>query len=424
MNNLHEIKRCAIYARKSTDHGMEQKFTSIDAQVESCMNYITAHASEGWIHVSTYTDVAQSGGTMDRPGVKELLEETREGCFDIIVIYKLDRISRSIRDFANLLHDLEDLGVSLVIVTQNFDSGTPMGRLCLNFLSSFAEFERAMTRDRISDKARILAEQGLWNAGRPPFGYVLGEKRSLVIEKCEAETVQRIFAEAIRGITPHDIADLLNRNNAAPPRVRSNSRAKWDAYKVTRVLQRRLYAGFTTTKDGREFPGRHTAIVTDEEWEKANSVLKAQGALKEKKQRGKHRDIVYPLAGIIRCPVCGEVLSGTYALSHGYINRYYICRRHKSGSKICPFKGLPATAVERAVAQQLASLANDINVVLAIKARLPQLTNRDITEALSNVDMLADRLSDVALGELFKALYKSVVVNPDSETMELERYTA
>lgn len=424
MTTTPTIKRCAVYARKSTDHGMDQQFTSIDAQVESCMNYITAHASEGWVHVSTYTDVAQSGGTMERPGVKELLEETREGCFDIIVIYKLDRISRSIRDFANLLHELDDLGVSLVIVTQNFDSGTPMGRLCLNFLSSFAEFERAMTRDRISDKARILAEQGLWNAGRPPFGYVLGEKRSLVIDEREASTVRLIFKQAARGVTPYAIAEFLRNNHATPPRKRGNVQREWSAAGVARVLARRLYAGFTSTKDGREFPGQHAAIVSDDTWQKANDLLKEQGAIRQQKPRQKHKDLVYPLKGIIRCPICGEELSGTYALSHGYLNRYYTCRRHVRGAKVCPFKGLPAATVERAVAQQLASLANDANVVSAIKARLPQLSNRDITEALRNADMLADRLSDAALGELFKALFKSVVVNLEAETMELERYTA
>lgn len=420
------FKRCAVYARKSTDHGMkDQAFTSIDAQIESCTNYINAHAAEGWLHVATYQDVAISGANLDRPGVQELLGEVRAGSVDIVVIYKLDRLSRSIRDFANLSHEFEQRKVSLVIVTQNFDSATPMGRLCLNFLSSFAEFERSMIRDRILDKSLALAQQGLWNAGLPPFGYRLGEQRRLVPDEKEAEVVKLVFSLAGKGDDPLAIAKKLQALQLAPPRTRKKGAdaTPWHAAAVRDILKRRLYAGKIAFK-GKEYEGQHEAIVTENAWAKADEEIQKAARLNPKKPRQKRDPMAYPLQDILLCPACGEPLRGTYVTSHGRINRYYVCARHTRGAKSCPFKGLPAATVEKAVAGQLASLASDPDVLCALRERLPHLTGRDISAALSNVDMLVDRLSDAALGTLFKALYKTAVVDLEANTLRLERYTA
>lgn len=412
-------KRCAVYARKSTDFGMKQTFTSIDAQIESCKRHIEAHAAEGWLLQEVYSDVAISGGTMERPAMQKMLADIRAGRIDAIVTYKLDRISRSIRDFSNLLYELEELGVSLVIITQNFDTSTPMGKLCINFLSSFAEFEREMTRDRIRDKAASLAQQGLWNAGRPPFGYRLDEQRFLHQEPAEAAAVRRMFLDAAAGVPLHETACYLNASHAPKPRTRSGQDAPrpWSGDKIKAVLRRRLYAGVTTSH-GTEYPGRHEAIVSNEEWQAAQAALKLS-LRQEKPARG----LSYPLRGLLRCPVCGSPLAGTFSAGRrGNISRYYICYVHKKHKERCSFSGLPAAAVEQAVARQLSALAHDKDMLAVLQRKLPQLERRDIAEALQNVDLLAGRLSDDALGTLFHAIYQSIVYDPETQLLHLNRY--
>ena len=235
-------KRCAIYARKSTSQGMDQQYTSIDAQIDACAKYVEAHMADGWRLVGSYQDVAISGGTMNRPGLQEMLRHVREGKIDTIVTYKLDRISRSIRDFANLMYELDELGVGLVIITQNFDTSSPMGKLCINFLSSFAEFERDMIRSRIRDKASANAEHGLWIGGSPPYGYKLGDKRALVPVEAEAPFVRDMFRMSAEGHSPQKIAAYLNESGAPLPHTRQNkSPLPWTPEKVRLVLQRRLY---------------------------------------------------------------------------------------------------------------------------------------------------------------------------------------
>lgn len=429
--NESDIKtvRCAIYARKSTAHGMEQDYTSIDAQVDSCLSYITNHLSEGWQLATTstggiYRDVAISGATLDRPGMQALLAEVRAGKVDAVICYKLDRISRSIQDFSNLVYEFEELGVSLVLVTQNFDSSSPMGRLCLHFLSSFSEFERSMIRDRIRDKAAARAEQGLWVGGRPPFGYYLGEQRALLQEPEQAATVKRIYALILSGSDMSQIADILNRENAPrpAPRGKADEASPWTATRIKEVISRPLYRG-AIIYHGKEFRGKHEPLVSTKDWDKAQQYLRA--LLDGRKPRiARKGDLVYPLKGIIKCSLCGRTLAATYSSSHGRINRYYVCPNHYGSSKSCPARNLPAGSMEMAVASNLASYANDPNMIRALQERLPQLARRDIPEALANVEQLVEHIPDAALATLFSALYKSVSYNEDTQELTIEKYSS
>ena len=186
--------RCAIYTRKSSDEGLEQEFNSLYAQREACEAYVTSQKHEGWTVLATlYDDGAYSGGTMDRPALQRLLDNIRGGKVDVVVVYKVDRLTRSLADFAKIVEVFDAQGVSFVSVTQAFNTTTSMGRLTLNVLLSFAQFEREVTGERIRDKIAASKKKGMWMGGNVPLGYDADE-RALVINPAEAETVRHIFA--------------------------------------------------------------------------------------------------------------------------------------------------------------------------------------------------------------------------------------
>ena len=196
-------KRCAIYTRTSTDEGLSQSFNSLDAQREACQAYIASQRHEGWSLIrQAYDDGGHSGGSMERPALKGLLADIRPRRIDIIVVYKIDRLTRSLADFAKMVELFDQTGVSFVSVTQQFNTSTSMGRLSLNVLLSFAQFEREVTAERIRDKIAASRRKGMWMGGPPPLGYDVRDKR-LVINPQEAQNVKRIF-EAYLKVTPRE----------------------------------------------------------------------------------------------------------------------------------------------------------------------------------------------------------------------------
>src|SRR5271157_759317 len=193
-NSLARAKvRCAVYTRKSSEEGLEQEFNSLDAQREACEAYVTSHKHEGWTTLATlYDDGAYSGGTMDRPALQRLLDDVRVGKVDVVVVYKVDRLTRSLADFAKIVEIFDAQRVSFVSVTQAFNTTTSMGRLTLNVLLSFAQFEREVTGERIRDKIAASKKKGMWMGGQPSLGYDVKE-RKLVVNEAEAATVRYIF---------------------------------------------------------------------------------------------------------------------------------------------------------------------------------------------------------------------------------------
>src|SRR4051812_11853136 len=187
-------RRCAIYTRKSTEEGLEQAFNSLDAQREACAAYILSQGHEGWEQIEEhYDDGGWSGGNMDRPGLKQLLADVAAGKIDVIVVYKVDRLTRSLADFARIVDTLDKAGASFVSVTQAFNTTTSMGRLTLNVLLSFAQFEREVTSERIRDKVAASKKKGMWMGGPVPLGYKLGD-RKLLVEDQEAEIIRSVFS--------------------------------------------------------------------------------------------------------------------------------------------------------------------------------------------------------------------------------------
>ncbi|WP_294013591.1 recombinase family protein [Sphingomonas sp.] len=266
-------KRCAIYARKSSEHGLEQDFNSLEAQHELCSAYITSQKHRGWAEVDkVYIDAAQSGGSLDRPALQALLEDVEAGQVDIVVIYKLDRLSRSLLDFVRLMAVFDRNSASFVCITQNFDTGDSLGRLIMNILLTFAQFERELTGDRIRDKKQAMAARGFWTGGRPPFGYDYIDKQ-LQPNTIEAASVKFIYRRylALRSIMAV-WRECSARGIRSKPWVSHDGEVRGDQpihrATVRSILCNPIYKGDIKNVD-KTYPGQHPALVTKANWKKA-----------------------------------------------------------------------------------------------------------------------------------------------------------
>ena len=281
--------RCALYTRKSSDEGLDQAFNSLDAQREACAAYVKSQRAEGWTALpARYDDGGFSGGSMERPGLRRLLADIARGQIDVVVVYKIDRLTRALADFARMLELFDQHQVSFVSVTQSFNTTSSMGRLTLNVLLSFAQFEREVTGERIRDKIAASKQKGLWMGGTVPLGYDLpppdGE-RVLVVNAAEAETVRLIFRSYLDlGAVP-DLLDRLDRQNIRSKRHVSRKGRVMGGHRFSRgalfyLLRNRIYLGEITHK-GKSYPGRHKAIIDPDLFESVQRQLAAHA--------GRHR---------------------------------------------------------------------------------------------------------------------------------------
>lgn len=261
-------KRCAIYTRKSTDEGLDQEYNSLEAQRDSALAFISSQRHEGWIAVDDgYDDGGFSGGNTNRPALKRLLADVEEGRVDVVVVYKIDRLSRSLSDFAKMVDLFDERGVTFVSVTQQFNTTTSMGRLTLNILLSFAQFEREVTGERIRDKIAASKAKGMWMGGTPPLGFDVKD-RKLVVNEPEAQMVRDIFARyAETGSAAQLVRELQIEGRTSKAWVAQNGRRHEgtiiDQQRLFTMLRNRLYLGEMTHK-GKAFPGQHDPIITSE----------------------------------------------------------------------------------------------------------------------------------------------------------------
>lgn len=280
------VKRCAVYSRKSSEEGLEQAFNSLDAQREACEAYIKSQAHEGWKLVKTaYDDGGFSGGSMERPALQRLMADVRQGLVDVIVVYKIDRLTRSLADFARIVETLDRQGASFVSITQQFNTTTSMGRLTLNVLLSFAQFEREVTGERIRDKIAASKRKGMWMGGNLPLGYDL-QDRQLVVNDREAETVRSIFQRYLELGTVTVVQAELGRQGIVSKAWVSGSGRRKGGVGYSRgalyyLLRNPLYVGRIAHR-GAVYDGQHPAIVTQEYWDQVQAML-------SRNRQGKHR---------------------------------------------------------------------------------------------------------------------------------------
>lgn len=272
-----KIRRCAVYTRKSSEEGLDQTFNSLDAQREACEAYIRSQGHEGWKLVRTaYDDGGFSGGNLERPALKRLLADIGRGLVDVIVVYKIDRLTRSLADFARIVETLDRQGASFVSITQQFNTTTSMGRLTLNVLLSFAQFEREVTGERIRDKIAASKRKGMWMGGNLPLGYDVKD-RQLVVNQEEAETVRYLFEKYLELGTVAGLQAALRQRGIVSKTWTSSSCRKRGGQGYSRgalyyLLRNPIYAGRITHR-GISYPGQHSAILSQDLWERVQAML-------------------------------------------------------------------------------------------------------------------------------------------------------
>lgn len=348
--------RCAIYTRVSTDAGLEQNFNSLDAQREAAESYIKSQAHEGWCLVrETYDDGGFSGGTLDRPALQKLLRDLKERKVDVIVVYKVDRLTRSLADFAKLVELFDLHSASFVSVTQAFNTTTSMGRLTLNVLLSFAQFEREVTAERIRDKIAASKKKGIWMGGVPPLGYRV-QDRKLVINSREAETVKTIFKRYLALGSTLPLLEELHRAGVKTRRRTLSSGKPIGGVPFTRgplnhLLRNRTYIGELNHR-GRSYPGEHPAILDKKIFDAVQTKL-TQNVKVNCSERKSNDSILARKLFDDR----GNLMTPTHTRKKGAIYRYYVCRLLVEGrrSEAGVLTSVPAPLVEQAVIAALRS---------------------------------------------------------------------
>jgi len=335
------LKRCAVYTRKSSDEGLDQAFNSLDAQREAGEAYAKSQIGEGWRVVPTrYDDGGYSGGSMDRPALQRLLDDIERGRIDVVVVYKIDRLTRSLADFARIVERFDAKGVSFVSVTQAFNTTSSMGRLTLNVLLSFAQFEREVTGERIRDKIAASKAKGMWMGGVPPLGYDIPEpgSRTLRVNDAEAVTVRHIFARYLELGSVHALQRELHTSGIVSKRHttlagRTTGGATFSRGALFHLLRNRVYLGQIVHKD-QVFAGAHLAIVGDPVFAAVQQLLDGNARRHRLSEGG--RVMRAPLTGRIRDAV-GEPMSPTFSRSHtGRLYRYYVSASLQQGGRANP----------------------------------------------------------------------------------------
>jgi DNA invertase Pin-like site-specific DNA recombinase len=344
--------RCAIYTRKSTEHGLEQEFNSLHAQRDACEAYIKSQASQGWKALPQhYDDPAYSGGNLDRPALQKLLKDIDAGRIDVIVVYKIDRLTRSLADFAKLVEAFDAKSISFVAVTQQFNTTTSMGRLTLNVLLSFAQFERELSSERVRDKVAASRRKGKWTGGTVPLGYDAKDKK-LVINKTEAETVRYIFKRYLELQSFGKLVEDLDSRGVVTKR-RDTKVEKWNGGipftygPLAHFLKNRLYIGETGHKD-KWFPGEHAAIVDRTTFDRVQQLL----ATKSNGRKAKRSEGGALLMGKLYDDR-GNLMSPSFSTKNGVRYRFYVSSALLRGRKteVGSVRRVPAASIESVVVQ-------------------------------------------------------------------------
>ena len=409
--------RCAIYTRKSSEDGLEQEFNSLDAQRESCASYVASQKHEGWVLLPTaYDDGGLSGGSLERPALQRLMQDMRDGLVDQIIVYKIDRLTRSLADFSKIVDVLDAAGASFVSVTQSFNTATSMGRLTLNMLLSFAQFEREVTAERIRDKIAASKRKGLWMGGLVPIGYD-ADGRTLSINEDEAATIRTLYDlyethQTVRAVKEHaDLFKLQTKvRTAADGTVRGGG--PFARGHVHHILTNPLYAGRIRHRKV-VHEGQHPALIESMRWDHIQTMLQ-DGAAKDRRSRSKSQ---YSL-------LCGKLFDETddrLTPSHtktrlGKRLRYYISNRliAKSGEKNLDGWRLPAPELEAQVAAHIRKTMTDVSAAtrLMIGASSDDIGNAQV--------LLTNWLTTATPADLLR-LAEKITIEPGQLTVQIDQ---
>lgn len=393
--------RCAIYTRKSTEEGLDQEFNSLDAQREACAAYITSQRHEGWVLLPDYYDDGGfSGGNMDRPGLRQLLTDVEAGKIDVIVVYKVDRLTRSLSDFAKIVDVLDAKGASFVSITQSFNTTTSMGRLTLNVLLSFAQFEREVISERVRDKIAASKRKGMWMGGRVAFGYDVRE-RKLIVNEAEAEVVRHIMRRYLELGSVRDLQSALAKEGiVSKALICRNGRClgggAFGRGALYHLLSNRLYLGEIVHR-GSIYDGEHAGIVPRELWDQVQQLLDSNGV---DRRCGTTADNPSLLAGMIRDDE-GRRMTPSHAAKGPLRYRYYVSVvEHEHGKATAtPARRIAAGDLEGAIVFALRNLFDDQSRMVGILEGAIG-DSRAATRVSSAARSLAKSIPDLSTSEL------------------------
>jgi site-specific DNA recombinase len=417
--------RCAIYTRKSSEEGLEMAFNSLDAQREAGLAYIQSQKSEGWILVADrYDDGGFSGGTTERPALRRLLRDVESGRIDVIVVYKVDRLSRSLTDFARIVEIFDRHTVSFVSITQQFNTTTSMGRLTLNILLSFAQFEREVIGERIRDKFAASRRKGMWMGGIPPLGYDVRD-RKLVVNETEAELVRLIFKRFLRVGSATKLAQELRRAGHTTKSWttrdgKSRPGKPIDKGALYKILNNRVYLGEALHK-GISHPGEHDAIIDRTSWDKVHAILAANTVARANGTRAQTAAL---LRGLIFAPG-GHAMTPSHTRKAGKLYRYYVATDAiRQGYADCPVRSVPAAEVEEAVVAQVRHLLRTPEIIARTWAAAKResdeaVPERDVVKAITDLAPLWDELFPAEQARIVRLLVERIDLSPEGMQVRL-----
>jgi site-specific DNA recombinase len=353
--------RCAVYTRKSTDEGLDMDFNSLDAQREAGEAYVASQRSQGWVCLDDrFDDGGFTGGNLDRPALKRLLAAVEAGRVDCIVIYKVDRLSRSLLDFTRLVELFDKHGVSLVSVTQPINTRDSAGRLMLNVLLSFAQFEREMVSDRTRDKMAASRRKGMWTGGRPVLGYDVVDKK-LVINEAEAAMVREIYRLYLADQSISEVVEEINcRGWVTKAHVTQTGKRQggrpFTKNHLNHLLANPIYAG-RVRYQGEEFPGEHEAIVDEKTFQRVQDLMAKNAQTNGTQARNRYG---FLLKGLVRCTACNAPLIPSVSRKGTKVYRYYVCGgAMKKGYRTCPCPQINAQKLEDVIVAQIRVVGSD-----------------------------------------------------------------
>ncbi len=416
--------RCAIYTRKSTDEKLDMEFNTLDAQREAGEAYIRSQRHEGWEIISErYDDGGFSGGNADRPALKKLMEHLRLGYIDMIVVYKIDRLTRSLYDFAKMVELFDEHNVSFVSVTQQFNTSTSMGRLTLNVLLSFAQFEREISGERIRDKIEASKKKGMWMGGPPMLGYDVVD-RKLIVNKEEAEIVNLAFERFIKTSSYIKTAQYLNQQGYKTKSWTSKNNIihqgkDWSKQSIFKLLRKQVYIGLITHK-GKCYQGEHQAIISQEIWDQAHLLMKKD--VPERRESISENKTPL-LKGLLECGCCNSTMVANHTKKDNKRYNYYTSLNAIKNSYIfCELGNIPATEIDNIVINRVKELLNNKKALEEIYNRLvqtsPKLDRATFFRKVKNIDKIWDFLCPAEIRNIITSIIQKVTIHKDKLTIE------
>ena len=406
--------RCAVYTRVSTDEQTSQEYNSLHAQRDASEAFVASQRPEGWVLVPDhYDDAGISGATLERPALQRLLRDIEAGRVDVVVVYKIDRLSRSLMHFAKLVEVFDANNVTFVSVTQSFNTTTSMGRLTLNILLSFAQFEREVIGERVRDKIAASRARGMRMGGPVPLGYRV-ENRKLLVDEAAAATVRRVFEGFAETGSATKLLPVLRQEG-----ILTKTGRPFDKGAVYKLLTNRVYLGEAVHK-GQSLPGEHAAIVPRDVWDRVHDVLRESPRSRAARSRAQTPAL---LRGLLFGPD-GRALSPSHTRKDGRLYRYYVSQAVlQGGANDAAFRRLPAGEIESLVMEQVRALLREPEIVVgpwrAAQAEAPGSTEAEVREALGRLDPLWDELFPGEQARIVRLLVARVTVSDAEAEIKL-----